>query len=172
MSRETTHLYFAYGSNLNRQDMTDRCPSAKPVAPALLEGWGLTFRGVADIEPAARRQVQGALWLLSAEDLVSLDRYEGVPSHYERRLVEVQTEEGTRRALTYVMTTNTYLGMPSDWYLGRIEDGFRDWGLSADSLQRAVRETSALLSEIGVKELRPDGRKRMRAVLDERGRGS
>ena len=56
--------YFAYGSNLNRSEMRVRCPGAKPLTPATLAGWRLTFRGVADIEPAHDAAVPGALWRL------------------------------------------------------------------------------------------------------------
>src|SRR5688572_8464218 len=128
-------LYFAYGSNLNRADMGARCSSAKPVARAVLRDWRLTFRGVADIEPAPGALVQGALWLVTSADLRSLDRYEGAPSMYARRRVEVEAEGETVRALTYVMTSGDYLGLPSQWYAERIAQGYRDWGLPLGPLQ-------------------------------------
>ena len=43
-------LYFAYGSNLNKQQMSIRCPKAKALGAAYIVGWRLVFRGVADIE--------------------------------------------------------------------------------------------------------------------------
>ncbi len=56
-SLEGRHIYFAYGSNLNRAEMGIRCPDAEPLVPAELVDWRLTFRGVADIEPAGGRTV-------------------------------------------------------------------------------------------------------------------
>ena len=159
-------LYFAYGSNLNRVDMEARCPGARPYIPARLPGWKLTFRGVADIEPAAGRTVEGALWWLSPGDVRRLDRYEGAPSLYRQQVVEVATERGPRQAMTYVMTERTYLGLPSAWYLGRIEEGLFDWGLPSKGLKRALDETRLALEAIGVRGYRADGRKRMRAILD------
>ena len=38
-------LYFAYGSNINLQQMAVRCPAAQVVEPAVLEGYELLFRG-------------------------------------------------------------------------------------------------------------------------------
>ena len=44
-----TKLYLAYGSNLNKRQMASRCPTARPVGSAMIYGWELCFRGVADI---------------------------------------------------------------------------------------------------------------------------
>ena len=50
-------LYFAYGSNINLEQMADRCPAAEVVGTAVLDGYELLFRGkrsgygVATIEP-------------------------------------------------------------------------------------------------------------------------
>ena len=46
-------LYFAYGSNINLDQMAYRCPDAQVVGPVKLEGWELLFRGsgVATISP-------------------------------------------------------------------------------------------------------------------------
>ena len=132
--------YFAYGSNLNRSEMRVRCPGAKPLTPATLAGWRLTFRGVADIEPAPDAAVPGALWRLDHVDLRSLDRYEGAPHLYERRLLEVDTESGPLEAIAYVMTSDDYLGLPSPWYFERIVEGYADWGLPVtSSALRSVR---------------------------------
>lgn len=165
------HPYFAYGSNLNRSDMQARCPDARPGTTARLQGWRLTFRGVADIEPAEGGTVDGALWTVTTADILRLDRYEGAPSNYHQRIVEVETDHGVREAMTYVMTGEPYLGLPSAWYLDRIETGFRDWELPLSALRRAVEETRDELDGLGVVRYDPDGRKRMRAILaagDER----
>src|SRR5690348_5363822 len=98
-----TRLYFAYGSNLNRDAMARRCPDSKPVAPAVLDGWRLTFQGVADIERQPGARTVGAVWKISAQDLRHLDRYEGYPRLYGRELVPVQIGEETLSAITYVM---------------------------------------------------------------------
>jgi gamma-glutamylcyclotransferase (GGCT)/AIG2-like uncharacterized protein YtfP len=159
--------YFAYGSNLNRVDMSARCPGAKPLARAALRDWRLTFRGVADIEPAPGNMVQGAIWLLTSADVRSLDRYEGAPSLYARRTVEVEMDGTSIEALTYVMTSAEYLGLPSEWYLGRISQGYRDWGLPLGPLELAVERTATTLRKQGLTTLRPDGRKRLRATGQE-----
>ena len=38
-------LYFAYGSNINLDQMAHRCPAAEVVGPVVLENYRLLFRG-------------------------------------------------------------------------------------------------------------------------------
>ena len=76
-------LYFAYGSNINLDQMTFRCPSAEVVSPVTLNGYRLLFRGVATIAPDPVAQVKGLLWKLTPECERSLDHYEGYPNYYE-----------------------------------------------------------------------------------------
>lgn len=163
------HPYFAYGSNLNRADMRDRCPDARPLGTARLEGWRLAFRGVASIIPAEGRTVHGVLWWLSPEDVLALDTDEGAPTHYRQRIVQVRTDAGPRRAMTYVMERASYLGLPSPWYFDRIAEGFGDWDLPLAELRRAYLETVAELEGYGVAGFQPDGAKRLRAILGSGG---
>ena len=97
------------------------------------------FRGVATIESTPGRTVAGALWWLGKDDVCALDHYEGAPSHYRQRIVEVETDAGPVEAMTYVMTHDTYVGLPSPWYLDRIAAGFRDWELPVETLRSPWR---------------------------------
>ena len=40
-----TKLYFAYGMNTNKDEMSYRCPSAKPLGLAVLPGYRFEFKG-------------------------------------------------------------------------------------------------------------------------------
>ena len=83
-------LYFAYGSNINLDQMAFRCPAAEVVSPVTLNGYRLLFRGVATIAPDPVAQVKGLLWRLTPECERALDRYEGYPTYYEKQNVNVQ----------------------------------------------------------------------------------
>lgn len=134
-------LYFAYGSNLNKEQMERRCPGATALGPAILKDHRLIFRSVADVEPAKDREVQGGLWLITTECLNALDRYEGWPSLYKRHWVKVHLPGGdTRRAIIYQMRTDDY-GKPSGGYLASITRGYRDFNLDLAGLARAVEDT-------------------------------
>src|SRR5215218_3595522 len=109
-----TRLYFAYGSNLDREGMARRCPDSEPLARATLEGWQLTFQGVADIRRRPGARTHGALWRISDRDLERLDSYEGYPSLYGREKVPALSGGEELLAVTYVMCEeDRYLGLPS-----------------------------------------------------------
>lgn len=139
-------LYFAYGSNLNRAQMRRRCPGARPVLPAWLVGFRLTFRGrppksgVADVQPDPLGRVPGALWRIGVDDLAALDRYEGYPYLYGRRQVQVETAEGVHTALIYVMQPGFPPAPPHPRYYEVIRQGYADWGLDPAWLEAARRQ--------------------------------
>ena len=104
-------LYFAYGSNINLEQMAVRCPAAQVVGPAVLDGYELLFRGnrrgtgVATIEPLPGSQVHGLLWKLTPECERSLDVYEGYPRLYEKEDITVRTGDGKDVVvMAYIMT--------------------------------------------------------------------
>ena len=81
-------LYFAYGSNINLEQMDYRCPDATVVGPVVLENYELLFRrgGFATIAPKEGGRVHGLLWSITPECERSLDLYEGYPRFYDRRV--------------------------------------------------------------------------------------
>ena len=136
-------LYFAYGSNLDLVGMQYRAPEATRLSSAQLDDWRLTFRGVADIEPASGRVVHGAIWLLTEENVLALDRYEGHPHYYRRQAVTVRnTENDLVEAMTYVMLPEYQdkEGLPTKHYLQSIIDGYEAFRLPLVPLGLALQE--------------------------------
>ncbi len=130
--------YFAYGSNLNRQQMLERCPSSKPAFTASLNHYKLIFAGwsrawhggTASIKPQRGEKVLGAIYDISESDLRRLDRYQGYPETYARIKVIVNTETGEPlEAFTYIRARQPEETRPSPEYLSLIQQGCRDWGL-------------------------------------------
>lgn len=157
------HLYFAYGSNLSLEGMASRCPGSEPVSGGSLDGWTLTFRGVADIERREGARTHGALWRISDRDLGRLDAYEGWPSLYRRELVTVGTDQGEAVAIAYVMNDD-YVGLPSLLYYATIKRGYDQWGLPVLDLEMALAQVKDGLYDQGIRSFEPDGRKRLRPV--------
>ena len=91
-------LYFAYGSNINLDQMQYRCPDATVYGQAVLDNYDLRFRGsgVATVEPKEGACVYGLLWELTDKCEASLDRYEGYPRLYIKQTLEVRTFDGQR----------------------------------------------------------------------------
>ena len=70
--------YFAYGSNLNFEQMVYRCPEATVVGTAKLDGYELAFRrGYLTILPKEGATVEGLIWSITDHDEAQLDCYEG-----------------------------------------------------------------------------------------------
>ena len=140
-------LYFAYGSNINLNQMAVRCPDAKVVEPAVLENYELLFRGngssfgVATIAPKEGSQVQGLLWKITPYCEMSLDIYEGYPRLYEKQAITLCTKSGKQvQAMVYVMT-HEWRRIPTtpvpSYYTGILE-GFQQNGLPEQALEDSL----------------------------------
>ncbi len=128
------YLYFAYGSNLNREQMTRRCPESVGISTAALPGWALAERTYADIEPAPGEWVNGALYQISANDLAALDHFEGYPGYYTRIEVDVTDNRGVfRKAWVYTMTEEYKDFRNRRPFSGRYREicstGAQEWGI-------------------------------------------
>ncbi len=130
--------YFAYGFNLNRKQMLERCPDSKPKFIATLPnyklvfvGWSRQWRGgVASIKLFRGERVPGAIYEVSERDLRRLDSYEGYPGSYNRLKVTVFDEDGEPvEAITYIKAGQSEETQPSKEYLSIIQQGYRDWGI-------------------------------------------
>lgn len=127
-------LYFAYGSNLNIEQMDKRCPAAKPVTGIIIPNWRLVFRGYADIEPCENATLLGGLWEITKECEKTLDRYEGVNGGlYRKCYFKYQDQD----VLFYRMN-ETGIYYPAPWYIEVIKEGYDDFGLDLADLSAAV----------------------------------
>jgi hypothetical protein len=142
-------LYFAYGSNLDWDQMRSRCPSAQFVAVVTLPDHRLVFPrfsvgrrcDVASIAAAEREVVWGVVYEIDGSDRNALDACEGFHPHrdparnaYEPTQIEVVNRGRPAEPLevfTYVARPQrgfTPRG-PDQAYLGLILRGARHWGL-------------------------------------------
>jgi len=130
--------YFAYGSNLSKKQMKERCPDSKSMFVATLPnyqlvfvGWARRWRGgVATIKPFRGEKVFGAIYELSERDLGRLDKYEGYPDSYNRLNVVVFDEDGESvKAVTYIKAGRLEETQPSREYLSAMQQGYKDWGI-------------------------------------------
>ena len=156
-------LYFAYGSNLNFDQMTDpdRCPSAEFVCVAELPDHKLDFTrlsvcrgcGVADAVRADGHRVCGVVYDISEEDLANLDKREGYRpdrpryrNSYVREKCQVTALDGearTRTVWTYFAIPQENPPLPNREYKDLIVSGANHWELPADYIAELERiETS------------------------------
>lgn len=129
-------LYFAYGANLNMDNMAQRCPDSVAVQPFYLEGYRLAFSSVATILLDAESKVPGALWAISDQDEAALDVFEAYPNLYHKQVI---SQDGLE-FMVYVMNSSVPWE-PAQSYLDTIQQGYRDWSLDVEDLDLAVQRT-------------------------------
>lgn len=130
-------LYFAYGSNMSRPQMSRRVPRSRLLGPGWLPGYELIFTGhsrnwggaVASILPKRRSRVFGLLYQLPPGGFDLLDRFEGYPHVYDRAIATVETSEGQVDAVVYFRPVAEPGGQPSDAYLRIIVDAYAKYGV-------------------------------------------
>ena len=128
--------YFAYGSNLSKRQMRERCPDNKPEMEATLPnyklvfvGWSRKWRGgVATIKRFTGSKVHGALYQISEACLRRLDKFEGYHDSNNRLNVIVFNEDNEPvEAFTYIKSGRLEETPPSREYVSIIQQGYRDW---------------------------------------------
>ena len=135
-------LYVAYGSNMNLDQMKNRCPRSKVVGVGKVVGWKLIFNIHADIicTNNINDEVPVVIWDIHDDDWYMLDRYEGYPSYYIKRNIEVITDNGEFvEAIVYVMSNKMKgVSSPYESYFNVILRGYEENGINTDVLYKAL----------------------------------
>lgn len=127
-------LYFAYGSNMDRQAMRLRCPKSSPLGLARLAKHRIFVMedGYASIQTDAHAMVHGVLYDLALSDVASLDRYEEVARGLYRKVIQpvLRTGGAPVRALVYAGHSQA-AGHPGTDYWAGILKAAGEWALPA-----------------------------------------
>jgi cation transport regulator ChaC len=139
--------YFAYGSNMDHDQMSRRCPGASFIRRAYLPNHRLHFprrrrdceEGVASIRAETGCLVWGVLWQVPPADVAELDRKEGfrkadpLGGSYRKEQCTVIADGGSQvSAWTYV--ANDY--RPNGEYMNKIIRGAECAGLPPSYLEQ------------------------------------
>ncbi len=134
--KHTQTYYFAYGSNMDKEQMAYRCPNADFVGIGEVKAYrfAIDAAGVATIIPAQSTSVEGAVWLLTDSDIANLDIYEGVKQRcYRKEYINVELANGESiKALVYISNRKEIgqgIGTASG-YMNRIVTAAKDIGLT------------------------------------------
>jgi|GEM_PF-528551 len=138
--------YFAYGSNLNFAGMRSRVGSWPEARKATLMGFRRTFSGAATIAEDNSSEVFGAVYLLNESQMLSLDRYEGVPRSYVRINVSVLSGNISLPAVAYQFTSPRKFATPSQGYLEIIRQGLLDHGYGQNEIGLLLSEANSTKS--------------------------
>lgn len=127
--------YFAYGSNMSENRMEERVGGQyRILGKARLMRYKLVFNkqssknplnGFANVMEAPESIVEGVLYEVSEAGMLKLDGNEGVPVHYRRALVQVETDEGVQEATTYIACQEEVREglLPTEEYLDHLLKG-------------------------------------------------
>lgn len=143
--------YLAYGSNLNKKMMKERCPDAKALGYTIIEDYRLNFRGKTNksyltIDKEKGSQVKLGVWSISDSCEKALDRYENYPDLYYKKYTDIictdyKGKESNISALIYIMNEGQQISKPSPSYYESCLRGFEDFGFDASLLEEALERT-------------------------------
>ena len=150
-------LYFAYGSNLNLDDLRDWCiqrgydfPISQPVSHGYVPDMELVFNyhsstrggGALNLELRLGHVVTGMLFEVSPGGWEALNAKEGAPGYYRQKRVPVLTDDGDRvDAVTYEVVPERVRDFvaPTEDYVNAVKAGMREFGISHGPLEAAAR---------------------------------
>lgn len=145
-------FYLAYGSNLNLEQMSRRCPDATLYGIGVIKGYELVFRSSMSgayltIEKNPDSEVNVGIFQVSRRDIKALDRYEGFPSLYYKKnfdipmIVDGEPERTRIKGFAYIMDEDRPLGKPSSRYVETCRLGYQDMGFDLNNLEDAIYNT-------------------------------
>jgi hypothetical protein len=150
--------YFAYGSNLNQEDLNKWCRQrnrplidlkSKSPRTCILRDYRLDFNyyspsrggGAANIEPSLGEHVEGVLFEMTSADMHTVNVKEGAPNFYREIHVSVTLKDSGKvdGVATYTACDNrkTHFTAPTDEYLKIMLDGAKAFGYLLPGLQKS-----------------------------------
>lgn len=143
-------LYFSYGSNMDKNQMLERCPTAVYKGVGLLPRHRLVFNrkgtyrdgSVASVESNIdddKSKVYGVVWEMTAKDLIEMDKIED-PLAYERVKTVIQCQGSPLLCNMYVSIPESDPPPPDKEYVRLIVDAAKLAELPSGYIQ-SIRDT-------------------------------
>jgi len=126
-------LCFAYGTNMDRAGMRQRCPGARALGTAVLADWRIMVMrdGYVSIAEQPGACVHGVLWRLTPRDLAALDAYEAVDAGLYRRCVLPVVAAGRTESAEVYVGGNATPGRPRPGHIASVIAAAQSWDLPA-----------------------------------------
>ena len=129
LRNNTNTFYFAYGSNMNIEQMNFRCPNSRTLGKISILGYQfiINSRGVATIIPRNYSTVNGVLWSINLKNELNLDYYEGIKKKiYFKKYFYIPFLNQKILILVYI-AFNQIIGTPKKGYLEKVIDGAKSF---------------------------------------------
>lgn len=141
--------YFAFGSNLHKEQMDHRCLNNKPAYKLMIKDYQLLYRnGVATIEYKKGSIVPGIIYKISKADELNLDRYEGYPDYYIKKYFRYKN----KTVMFYVLPeAKANISLPSLKYFNTIWTGYNNWNLPIKELFDSLKYTKKIRKKFELK---------------------
>jgi len=152
---ELSDLYFAYGSNMNLQQIRSRCSRPTVVAVARLADHRMSFYGhseiwdgaVETVEPAPGEEVRGVLFRLSSLDWERLDlwqdaRLDGGGQYFHLPVTVTDLVGKAHRVRLYKKDVQGAPRVPSQEYLEYIARGATENGLPSSYVEALLQQNA------------------------------
>lgn len=135
--------YFAYGSNMNHEQMKERCNNPVFICKGFLENYDFVYDGysttkngsAANIIPKEGSIVWGAIWLIDEGDIKRLDEEEDYPYVYKIEKVIVKDDENKEYKEWVYLRDKKDLGNPSYEHGCSVIEGARQYNLPDDYIK-------------------------------------
>ena len=123
-------VYFAYGSNMDRDAMAQRCPRSSVIGTGRLarHRFALMPEGYGNVVRDPRRAVHGVLWDLALSDVRGLDAYEEVGRGLYRKVIQPIVKDGGGSAQALIYVGRGEGGTARDGYMDGVVAAARAWG--------------------------------------------
>jgi gamma-glutamylcyclotransferase len=127
--------YFAYGSNMNWEQMQRRCPSAQFVCIAVLKNYRFAIArhsrlrncGTANIFAETGSEVWGIVYEVSEQELAILDGFEDGYQREKVAVLNIGDGQNPVEVLVYMAEKEDNVPLPSSEYKQLIVAGARYW---------------------------------------------
>jgi gamma-glutamylcyclotransferase (GGCT)/AIG2-like uncharacterized protein YtfP len=129
--------YFAYGSNMNWEQMQRRCPSTRFVCVASLKDYRFAIArhsrlrkcGTANISANTGSEVWGIVYDVSDQDLIILDSFEDGYRREKLFVLASNDSQSSLEVLVYIAEKEDNVPLPNPEYKRLIVDGARHWNI-------------------------------------------
>lgn len=131
--KQGERAYISYGEYMSLLQMSAKCATAVRIGKGYIRGWRLTFQGEAgngmeNIVPCHDGIVPAAVWAVSIEDEMELDKRYMYPTKYTKLAMTVLVNGKKIEGFTYVLNTELPDTTPSQSTRDVIKEGYSDNG--------------------------------------------